>query len=156
LRVRQAERVITRFRTQKTGALLAYLAYHRQHSQAREVLGEMFWPDATPEVGRHNLSHALSSLRSQLEPPGVPAASVMIADRYSVELNPAAVITDVADFEQAIRTATQARNTPDQMPLLMLALEKYKGPLLPNYYEDWIAPEQERLAQRFQQAAAQA
>ncbi len=156
LRVRQSERVITRFRTQKTGGLLAYLAYHRQHSHARDVLGEIFWPDTTPEVGRHNLSHALSSLRSQLEPPGVPAGTVIIADRYSVELNPDAATTDVAEFEQALRSAAQARNTPEQLPLLMQALEKYTGALLPNYYEDWIAPEQERLAQRFQQAAAQA
>lgn len=156
LRIQQSERLITRFRTQKTGALLAYLAYHRQHSQARDVLIEMFWPDTAPESGRHNLSHALSSLRHQLEPPGVPAGTVIIADRFSVELNPEAFTTDVADFEHALRLATQARNTPEQKPLLMQALEKYKGSLLPDYYEDWIAPEQERLAQRFQQAATQA
>src|SRR2546423_8209045 len=87
LRIRQSERVITRFRTQKTGALLAYLAYHRQQSQARDVLIEIFWPDTSPESGRHNLSHALSSLRHQLEPPGVPAGAVLVADRFSVELN---------------------------------------------------------------------
>lgn len=155
LRIRQSERVITRFRTQKTGALLAFLAYHSQKSQAREVLIEMFWPDTTPESGRHNLSHALSSLRHQLEPPGVPAGAVLVADRFSVELSPEAFTTDVADFERALRTATQARNAPDQMPLLAQALETYKGPLLPDYDEDWIVPEQERLAQRFQQAAAQ-
>ncbi len=155
LRIRQSERLITRFRTQKTGALLAFLAYHRQQSHARDVLIEMFWPDTTPESGRHNLSHALSSLRHQLEPPGVPAGAVLVADRFSVELNPEAFTTDVADFERALRAATQARNTPDQMPLLTQALEKYTGPLLPDYDEEWIALEQERLAQRFQQAATQ-
>ncbi len=32
LRVEQGDRVITRFRTQKAGALLAYLAYHCQQA----------------------------------------------------------------------------------------------------------------------------
>jgi predicted ATPase/class 3 adenylate cyclase/DNA-binding SARP family transcriptional activator len=156
LRVRQPDRVVTRFRTQKTGALLAYLAYHRGQSHSREILIEVFWPDTAPESGRHNLSHALSSLRSLLEPPGIVAGSVIIADRFSVELNPDAFSTDVAEFDRALRNATQARNSPDQAVLLVQALEKYSGPLLPEYYEDWIVPAQERLVQRFRQVASQA
>lgn len=97
LRIRQAERLISRFRTQKTGDLLAYLAYHRQQSHSRDVLIEMFWPDTTMESGRHNLSHALSSLRNQLEPPGVPAGAVIVADRFAIELNLDAFTTDVAN-----------------------------------------------------------
>jgi DNA-binding SARP family transcriptional activator len=91
--VRQRERHITRFRSQHTGALLAY---HRHQSHSRESLIEIFWPESEPETGRHNLSNALSSLRNQLEPPGVPGGSVIIADRFSVQLNPEAVTTDVA------------------------------------------------------------
>src|SRR5213075_2892563 len=86
LRARQGERVINRFRTQKTGALLAYLAYFRGHSHSREVLIELFWPDASEDSARHSLSLALSSLRGQLEPPGAVAGSVIIADKLSVEL----------------------------------------------------------------------
>jgi DNA-binding SARP family transcriptional activator len=37
LRLTQPGRAITRFRTQKTGALLAYLAYFRERSHPREV-----------------------------------------------------------------------------------------------------------------------
>ncbi len=72
LRARQEDRIITRFRTQKTGALLAYLAYFRGRSHTRETLIELFWPDTELDSGRHSLSLALSSLRSLLEPPGVP------------------------------------------------------------------------------------
>ena len=155
LRLSHQERVVTRFRTQKTGALLAYLAYHRQQSHSREVLIEIFWPETTPESGRHNLSHALSSLRSLLEPPGVPAGTVIIADRFTVELNPNAFTTDVAQFEQALRVAAQARNTPEHASLLALALEKCTGELLSGYYEDWIEPAQERIRQRSEQAITQ-
>src|SRR5207247_423066 len=105
LRASQSGRTIARFRTQKTGGLLAYLAYHLGHSHSRETLIELFWPDSEPESGRHSLSLALSSLRHQLEPPGSPSGSVIVADRYSVELNPDAVRTDVQEFEQALRSA---------------------------------------------------
>jgi DNA-binding SARP family transcriptional activator len=39
-------------------------------------------------AGRDNLSTTLSSLRRQLEPAGVPAGSVLVADRQDVGLNP--------------------------------------------------------------------
>jgi DNA-binding SARP family transcriptional activator len=161
LRARQGERVVTRFRTQSTGALLAYLAYHKGHSHPREVLVERFWPEVPPDKGRHNLSNALSSLRNQLEPPGgVPPGSVLIADRLSVELNPAAFTTDVEAFEQTLRQAAQAKgSTPaaiaERMEHLARAVEIYGGPLLPGYYDAWITAEQERLAGRFLDAVLQ-
>src|ERR1041385_5034428 len=112
LRARQGHRVVGRFRTQKTGGLLAYLAYFRGRTQGRETLVELLWPEVPAEASRHSLSQALSSLRSQLEPPGVPAGSVIVADKLSVELNPDAFTTDVADFEMALRQATLSRNAP--------------------------------------------
>ena len=62
LRAIVGDREITRFRTQKTGALLAYLAFHpRPHS--REVLIDILWPESAIETGRNNLNLALSSFR---------------------------------------------------------------------------------------------
>src|ERR1043166_7329566 len=112
LRARQAHRLITRFRTQKTGALLAYLAYFRGRTHGRETLIELLWPEVPEESGRHSLSQALSSLRSQFEPLGVPGGTVIVADKLSVELNPDAFTTDFGDFEQALRKAALARNAP--------------------------------------------
>src|SRR5437016_5808362 len=99
LRATGDDRVVTRFQTQKTGALLAYLAYHCQRSQPREALIERLWPESDPRAGRNKLSLGLSSLRHQLEPPGIPAGVVILANRAAVQLNPAAVSTDVAQFE---------------------------------------------------------
>src|SRR6185369_9198231 len=81
-RARHEERTLSRFRTQKTAALLAYLSYHRHRSHPRETLVNLCWPEADPDSARHSLSLALSSLRSQLEPPGVPAGAVIVADRW--------------------------------------------------------------------------
>jgi DNA-binding SARP family transcriptional activator len=152
LRVRQGERVITRFRAHKYGALLAYLAYYLRQQHPREVLVELFWPELEPEAQRNNLSLALSSLRRQLEPPGVPSGAVIVADRFSVGLNPEAVATDVVGFEAALRDADQADDGQAQEQRLARAVALYRGPLLPGYYEEWVLPEQARLAERYLQA----
>src|SRR5579871_4206343 len=107
LRVELEERLITRFMTYKTGVLLAYLAFYRHRSHPREQLIEMLWPGCEPEAGRNSLSKALSSLRHQLEPPGIPAGAILLADRASVQLNPDATTTDVAEFEAALQAAAR-------------------------------------------------
>jgi DNA-binding SARP family transcriptional activator len=149
LRAQQDDRLITRFSTQKTGALLAYLAFYRDRVHSREVLFELFWPECIPEAGRRSLRVALSSLRHQLEPPGVPQGAVIIADRNSVRLNPVAVTTDVAEFEAALQSAARAKSSVERVQHLTDAVELYRDPLLPDYYENWILLEQQRLAELF-------
>ena len=109
LRAERDGQVVTRFRTRKTGELLAYLAYHRGRSHPREVLIELLWPECDPDAGRHSLNVALSSLRAQLEPPGVPTGSVIAADVTSVRLNPKAISSDVAEFEERLNSAQTAQ-----------------------------------------------
>src|SRR5712692_1973921 len=67
LRAARDGRVLTRFGSQKSGALLAYLAYYHPRTHPREILIELLLPDGDPEVGRHHLSVALSALRHELE-----------------------------------------------------------------------------------------
>jgi len=147
---RHAQRVIRRFRTQKTGALLAYLAFYRDRNHPRELLIDLLWPDSTVEAGRASLGTALSSLRRQLEPPGEHAGVVINTDRMNVHLNPDAVTTDVAEFEALIRLASQGSGShTERVQYLLRASELYGGQLLPGYYEDWIGAEQARLAELF-------
>lgn len=140
-------RSVTRFQTQKTGALLAYLAYYPQRSHPREVLIELLWPESEPRAGRNKLSLALSSLRRQLEPPGVPAGAVILATRAAVQLNPAAVSTDVAQFESILRSAAEVRSGVEQAQRLTEAIELYRGELLLGSCEEWVLPERQRLAE---------
>src|SRR5882724_9358544 len=100
--VRQGSREIRRFRTQKTAALLAYLAFYKQRSHPRDVLIELFWPDRALEAARSNLSVALNALRHQLEEPGTPIGAILIADRSQVRLNPSAFTTDVEAFDSLL------------------------------------------------------
>jgi tetratricopeptide (TPR) repeat protein len=46
LRALNADRRIDRFRTEKTGVLLAYLAYFGDRAHTRELLADMLWPAA--------------------------------------------------------------------------------------------------------------
>src|SRR5579859_1321971 len=146
LRAYQPEREITRFQTVKTGALLAFLACHIQRAHTREELIALLWPDSTLDQGRPSLSVALSSLRHQLEPPGVPAGAVLTANRVSVQLNPDACVTDVALFESAVQRAGRAESADEKARLLAEVAELYRGDLLPGYYDDWCLAERRRLA----------
>jgi DNA-binding SARP family transcriptional activator len=151
---RAPERVLNRFRTQKTGLLLAYLAYSRVPS-SREVLLELLWPEREPHAGRNSLSKELSWLRDQLEPPSVPPGTVLIADRASVQLNPAVVTTDVGEFQQTLQAAALADRHSERIRLLVHAVDLYRGPLLRGYYESWVVGEQERMAELYFQALGQ-
>ena len=132
LKAQGGDRDIERFRTQKEGALFAFLAYHAQRPHLREQLTEMLWPDAEPEAGRNRLKQTLSTLRRQLEPPGTPDNSVLTADRIYVRLNPAAFTTDAHDFETTLRNAARAENPAAKSTFLRHAVELYTGELLPR------------------------
>jgi predicted ATPase/DNA-binding SARP family transcriptional activator len=152
LRAEGEGRSLCRFRRQKTGILLAYLAYYLHRTHPRDALIELLWPDADLNAARASLSVALSFLRQHLEPPGRPPGSVLIADRASVRLNPEAVSTDVAAFEAAFRAASDARCPQEQCRGFALAVECYQGELLPGCYDEWARLARERLAEAYLQA----
>lgn len=152
LRVRLADGVITRFKTHKNGALLAYLAYHISRTHTRESLIETFWPEVDLTQGRPSLSVALSSLRHQLEPPGTPARSVLMTTNADVRLNPAACTSDVIEFESCLKAAKKVGPGLEEIEHLKLAAATYQGELLFGYYDDWCLIERDRLAGLYVQA----
>lgn len=146
LRVIQSHQTVMRFGTQKAGSLLAFLALHLG-PQPREQIIDLFWPDMDLPAGRNNLSTALSSLRRQLEPPGVPRGAVLVTTHTQVGLSPAAVTTDVSAFEGLLREAEGASGTA-RPALLERALALYAGDFQPGNYQDWAVREAERLQSR--------
>src|SRR5438445_4936016 len=152
LRVVQGDRIVSRFRTRKAEALLAYLAYFRERSHPREQLIELLWPEGDPSAGRCSLSTELTSLRRQLEPPGVPPGAVLLSTRTAIQLNPEACVTDVARFEAALEAAKHAKTPAERAVQLAAAARLYRGELLPGYFEEWILPERQWLAEAFLQA----
>lgn len=151
LRAYQDERQVIRFRTQKAGALLAYLAYRVGQHFTREMLVTMLWPECEPPAGHHNLRMALLSIRRQLEPPGVVPGSVIMANRETIGLAAQGATTDVAEFDEALVAARATISAAERQRHLRRAVLLYKGHLLPGCYEDWVQPERERLSEAVQQ-----
>jgi DNA-binding SARP family transcriptional activator len=115
-------------------------------------LATLLWPEATPELGLKSLGVVLSSLRKLLEPPGVPAGTVLIADRRTARLAAQAIHTDVAAFRQALQSARQAADALNRRMNLETAVSLYRGELLPGFYEDWISPERDLLTLAYRRA----
>src|ERR1019366_7793812 len=106
IRLIRNDQAQARFATQKAESLLAYLAL-RTGPHPRERVIDLFWPDMDLPDGRNNLSTTLVSLRRQLEPADVRRGSVLVTTHADIGLNPAAVTTDVAEFEQLLQQAAK-------------------------------------------------
>ena len=141
-----------RFETRQTAALLSYLAFHPNRTHSREVLAEQLWPEEDPEATRSRLRTALWALRRILEADETPAGSVLLTERAEVGLAPGSFTTDIAEFEQAVRTVKTTRDEKERADSLCRAVALYAGDLLPGCYEEWVAPERERLAEAYAKA----
>ena len=151
LRARCGERVVERFRTQKTGALLGYLALHADRMHSREVLVELFWPGAGSDPGRNSLSTCLWYLRRELCSASPATEDVILADRAAVGLRSEAISTDVQEFASAVEHGRAAQGE-ERLASLTRAADLYAGEFLRGYYEAWIVAEQRRFAELFHEA----
>lgn len=125
--------------------LLAYLLLHRDKPIPRQQIAFAFWPDTSERQAHANLRNLLHRLRASL------GGRFIEFDRHCVWWRGEdRVGLDVADFEQRLAVAERASGDP--VPALTAALACYPGDLLPECYDDWIAPARERLRQAAQGA----
>ncbi len=150
LTAHQGTHVVSRFRTQKTGLLLAYLALHPERIHGREELAERFWEDSDTPL--QSLRTALTTLRQQLEPPGVGRGEVLKASRTHVGLAPGAVYSDVALFRKTVAEAESVSEVVAQITLLRRGVDAISGELLPGSYLEWVQPERDLLSEQMREA----
>ena len=144
--------VITEFAHRKVAALLAYLARDPQQSHSREELAHEFWPGRDPAQSQSSLSNSLSLLRKQLERPTDPRGSMIQASARMIGLNASAFTTDLADFEQCLRTFAAADTREARKKCMDQARELYRGDMLPELAQDWVQSERVRLARSYVRA----
>lgn len=144
LSVQRGSVVVTRFTTQPTASLLAYLAYQPTAWHPREVLIEMLWPGVAAERGRGRLNTALHSLRRILECTEDDRGRIVLADREHVRLAEGQVTTDVQRFTAMVRDNPSG------------AVDLWSGPFLEGFYQDWVAPAREALTDTLLGAARRA
>lgn len=140
---------VTRFSTKKVGLLLAYLAYYPQVPHTRQHLAEMLWPEEVLDVSAPRLRQAFSSLRRQMEPPGLLPAPLLQTSggRSILQINKDLILTDVSLFHQALRRTRENLDVETALPCLIDAVNLYRGEFLPGYEEEWVLLERERIVE---------
>lgn len=135
--------------TRKIESLLSYLALHHGTPTSRQQLAFILYPDSTDAQARTNLRTLLHRLRATLP----DADRLLNSDAQYISWRSDAPITvDVIEFERAIALADVAeknRDSTQSMATLERAAKIYQGDLLPDCYDDWIAPERERFQRSF-------
>lgn len=143
---RNGTHTVNRFRTQRSGLLLAYLAYYpRPHP--RENLIELLWPGVEISAGRNRLKQEVASLRRQIEPPGVPLGAVLLGDRYTLQLNPAAILTDITALRESVREIERMDSSISRITALQKAAALLQSEFLPGYFEDWVMAVRREMAE---------
>lgn len=135
-------------------SLLVYLLLHRQAPQDRSHLAFLLWPDSSEAQAHTNLRKLLHQLRQAFP----QSEHFLFADKQTLQWRAAtgSFTLDVEELEQACAQAAQAERagkTARQREALELALQAYRGDLLPGCYDEWLLLERERLRQVFLAAA---
>ena len=115
--------------------LVAFLALHRRPLLRLYVAGAL-WLDASEERSCANLRSALWRLRQ-------PGHAVVDATVTHVRLGP----TVVVDVHELVRTAQRVLDGAPGGAEERIDERELDGDLLPDWYEDWVEPERERLRQ---------
>jgi len=145
------------FESDKSRALLAYLAVEAGRPHRREVLAELLWPDRPEAVAHNNLRQTIHQCRLALgdrdnSPP------CLLATSRTLQINPDCECwLDVAEFIQLVSVA--CRHHPQGISLcrpclanLLTASHLYQGDFLPGFstfgspsFERWLLSRQESL-----------
>lgn len=157
------------FDTDKSRALLVYLALTAPQAQRRERLAGLLWSDATDERALHNLRQTLSYLRKALKEEGNPSPFLVI-QRDAIQIHPSSDIwVDVFDFNQGVQSALahyhhnhstiHANQSRLNLRRLERAMQLYQGPFLDQLYlsgsplfDEWASLQREALSQQAIQA----
>lgn len=147
--VYQDEIQIEDWSSSKGNAIFKYLVTHREQPIAKEVLMELFWPEADPESARNSLNVAIYSLRQCLRR-GRPNFSHILYQGDSYLLNPKLQIwVDAEEFIERFSTAQKLEENGEMNNAIRnyhAAEALYQGAFLEeDRYEDWILPIRQSL-----------
>lgn len=147
---------------EKARRLLQLLLTLRDQPLPREQITDLLWPDSDPVSADAGFKVVLNALTNALEPDRPNRSQSSFIQKvgrgsqlaYSLDLS--AVWFDVSRFDSLIRHARQLETaqspfpTPAALDLYRQALDLYQGEYLPAcLYDDWAAPERERLLDLF-------
>ena len=154
--VHVAEQPVTKFRSAKARALLAYLAAQPDQDLARTTLATLLWGELPDAAAATNLRIELSNLNKLLG--SHPALEIT---RTTARLHSELATIDVARFRQGVASflALPVEAQATNLPLLAAAIDPYRGQFLTGFsladaleFDEWQLLTQEHLHEQMMQA----
>jgi len=147
-RIYRNDQIISQWHSLKGQSIFKYLVAHHGTPIPKDVLMDVFWPDADPESARRNLHQAVYSLRQTMRR-GEPNFQSIQFENECYLLNPE--IDLWLDSEEFARNAQAGRQLEasgrldEAAAAYQRAEEFYLGDFLEeDLYEDWTGPIRER------------
>jgi len=143
---------VTRFKSDRVRALLAYLAVESDKPHRRESLAGLLWPDWTDRDALSNLRYSLSNLRGVIGDRTAETPFLLIS-RDSLQFNSVSDYwLDVSAFTQTVESDLDSSSN---LAALEQAVDLYRGSFLDGFsledssaFEEWTLLTRERLARR--------
>ena len=152
-RVYQNEQQVATWQGNKSKLIFKYLVTHRQHFIHREILMDLFWPEAAPEAARRNLYQAIYKLRQTLQADYPEFSHVLFEDNcygFNPELEVWVDSEAFVEYYQTGQRLEQKGRLYEAIRAYELAQNLYEGEFLAeDIYEEWPAPQREHLKQTY-------
>jgi len=147
--VYQDDQLVADWPASKGKLIFKYMISHRSLPVAKEVLMELFWPDAHPDAARNNLNVAIYGLRKGLRQTTASFSHILFQDECYL-FNPDLRIW--VDSEAFIKHLTAAQ-TLERHGELVAAIREYRAAealyqgdfLGEDRYQDWLMPLRQSL-----------
>ena len=149
---------VSRFRSSKARALLAYLAVEANRAHSRSSLATLLWPESSEQDAYRNLRVTLHRLRRALDDIAPDAGDeILQIGGGHVQIDHSALTLDVAEFRNLLdAVSAHGHTSPDLCRVcierLRQAASLYRGDLLAGFdlanaplFEEWLVVEKERL-----------
>jgi len=148
-RAYQDDQLIADWNGLKARSIFKYLLAHRGAPVVKDILMDLFWPDADPEAARRNLHQAIYSLRRTLRQ-GQPDFQHIQFENDCYLLNPETDIWVASEeFEKHVQVGRRleaAGRFGEAMAAYGIAEGLYLGDFLKeDLYEDWSSLQRERM-----------
>lgn len=147
--VYQGDQPVEEWSNRKSKSLFKHLITHHERPVAKEVLMDLFWPDANPDAARNNLNVAIYKMRQVFRVIWPNFSPILFQDDHYL-LNPDMTMwIDFEKFIQFYQTGLEFEkqgNIAGAIQAYQLAEGLYQGDFLEDdLYEDWPILQRENL-----------
>jgi DNA-binding SARP family transcriptional activator len=137
----------------KCKSVLKYLISAHRRSVAKEVLMELFWPDADPDAARNNLNVTIYGLRQALREADDSVSHILFQDDSYMLNSDIPIWVDSEAFLVHVargKQMEQGGNIDNAIREFCAAEALYQGEYMEDdRYEDWLTPHRQLLQEHY-------